>query len=154
MESVSEIEFLEVTKKADVFFEILPPDWQESIVPYWSDYQNSSRIFVLKKHAKVLGGGIVFSKVSPDTLFYEDIAKGWFHKGYLYIAFLFIAESERGQGLGSLWLKELFKQMPKQSFWLSIEEYGLHKFYEENGFVIDSEIGGEYGQEWIMTRKA
>lgn len=147
------MKFKETTTNPAKFFDILPPDWQEGIVPYWTDYQDTARIFILAKNEETLGGGIVFSTVSPDTMAYREEAQRWFDQGNLYIAFLFISEKYRGQQLGSEWLQLLYKRFPKQSFWLSIEEEGLVRFYEKNGFKVVKEVKGEAGPEWILVRE-
>ena len=146
--------FKETTSNPNLFFDFLPLDWKDEIVPFWPDYQNSARIFILENDEGVLGGGIVFSTVSPDTIAFRDEAQQWYDAGYLYIAFLFISEKHRGQQLGSRWLQHIFQHFPNQPFWLSIEDTGLLGFYEKNGFVKMKEVQGKYGEEWILARPA
>ena len=141
----------ETTSEPSLFFDLLPPDWQDEIVPYWPDYQATSQIFILLNEDEKLGGGIVFSNGSPDTVAYQKEAQKWFDKGYLYIAFFFILEKYRGQHLGSEWLRQLFNRFPGQPFWLAIEDHELLGFYEKNGFEKVKEVDGQYGKEWIMV---
>lgn len=143
--------FRECTDAPDRFFSILPEDWRESLVPFWPAYQDSARIFILELGADVLGGGIVFSSVSPDTEVYRAEAQSWFDRGYLYIGFLWIDEQYRGHGLGSLWLMKLREQFPHQKWWLSIEDFALAAFYERVGFRVVKKVEGTYGEEWILA---
>jgi GNAT superfamily N-acetyltransferase len=143
--------FRECTDLPDVFFSILPEEWRESIEPFWPAYRDSARIFVLESGEEVLGGGIVFSSVSPDTEVYRAEAQSWFDRGHLYIGFLWIDEKYRGQGLGSRWLTKLKEQFPRQKWWLSIEDFGLAAFYERSGFRGVKKVEGTYGEEWIMA---
>lgn len=138
----------------DMFFEILPEDWQEGIVPHWGKYQETSKIFIVESDGEVLGGGIVFSMVSPDTLAYKEEAQRWFDKGYLYIGFLWISEKHRDKKLGTRWLQYLFELFPQQNFWLSIEEYDLVSFYKRNGFKVIKKIISAQSEEWILSREA
>ena len=144
--------FVECTKSPERFFNALPDDWQEGIVPYWADYQNTARIFILESGTEVLGGGVVFSTISPDTQQdYKLEAQRWFDEGFLYIGYLWFSEQYRGKQLGTKWLQHLYARNPKQKFWLSIDEYRLASFYIRNGFqLIEKLETGEY-PEWIMT---
>lgn len=145
--------FLELEFHSTAFFDILPTDWQESILPFWNEYKNSTRVFVLKQNDVIIGGGLVFSTPAPDTKAYEKLAQEYFDSGYLYIGFLWISEEKRGLGLGSFWLKELFVRFPKQKYWLSIEEIELESFYEKHGFKTVHRIDLETSTDWIMTRE-
>jgi diamine N-acetyltransferase len=148
----SSIEFLDVTKTPDVFFSILPKDWQNDIVPFWRNYTNTAKIYVLKQHNKILVGGIVFSAVSPDTMAYKELAETYFNKDYLYLAFIYVDESQRGKKLGSAWLQEIFKTHPKQKFWLTIEDISLAHFYEKNGFELNEKISLPDWDEWAFVK--
>src|SRR5690606_15381889 len=99
---------------------------------------------------KILGGGIVFSSVSPDTEMYYFEAQNMLNQGYLYLGFLWVNKEFREKGFGSLWLKELFKKNPTQKYWLSIEDFGLSSFYIKNGFKLLKQLDLEGGIEWIM----
>lgn len=143
----------ESTPDAKRFFSILPTDWQESIVPYWPRYQNTSQIFVLETSEEVVGGGIIFSTVSPDSWAYKEEAQEWLEKGYLYIGFLWISDKHRGQQLGSLWLQEVFKKFRNQPFWLTIDEFQLSDFYIRNGFKLVRKIELPGHDEWILVNE-
>ncbi|MBN2486711.1 MAG: hypothetical protein JXB34_12125 [Bacteroidales bacterium] len=145
--------FREYTAKPDMFFEILPADWQESIVPYWPAYAGSTRIFVLEYAGDIVCGGLVFSQVSPDTLYYRSEAEKWFDNGYLYLAYIWVPEKFRGRKFGSKWLEFLHAQFKTQKFWLAIEDYNLVNFYSPSGYRLVKEISGEWGSEWIMARQ-
>lgn len=147
------ISVTETTLEAKRFFSILPPDWQESIVPYWTRYQNTSQIFVLETSEEVVGGGIIFSTVSPDSLAYKEEALEWLEKGYLYIGFLWISEKYRGQQLGSFWLQEVLKKFRNQAFWLTIDEFQLLDFYIRNGFKLVRKIELPGHDEWILVNE-
>ena len=144
--------FKNTTAQPERFFNILPEDWQEGIVPFWPEYQHTARIYTLETPSEVLGGGIVFASVSPDTMLYKKEAQSWFDRGFLYIGFLWITEKHRGKNLGSEWLQELNKLFPNQKLWLSIEEEGLLAFYEKNGFRLVKKINADAGEEWILVK--
>lgn len=151
-ESASKIKFRECTDTPDTFFGILPLDWQDSIVPFWPDYKGSTKIFILEGSGEVLGGGLVFSKVSPDTMYYREEAQRWFDLGYLYLAYIWIAENHRGKKLGSVWMRNIHNHFRNQKFWLAIEDYKLVNFYTPNGYKLIKEIKGDGYQEWIMAK--
>lgn len=144
--------FKDCTAEPEQFFSILPPDWQEAIRPFWPGYGGSARIYILESPGETLGGGIVFSTVSPDTMFYQEEAQRWFSRGYLYIGFLWVAEQYRGRKLGGGWLEALFLHYPGQRFWLAIEDIQLLHFYERYGFRLVKEVSGEDGVEWILAK--
>ena len=146
--------FKELENDQKVFFEMLPTDWQSEIVPFWEDYQNSSKIYVLFENKTLIGGGIVFSKTPPDVLYYETEAKEWFENGFLYLGFIWIIEEKRGKNLGSIWLDELKKSFPNQNYWLLIEEEHLHRFYQKNGFKLDTALAHEAHCEWLYYYRA
>jgi len=128
------MEFKNYTTKAYVFFEMLPSDWKDNIVPFWNDLKSTTQLFVLIENETIIAGGLVFSKCPPDLMYYEKEANTWFEKGYLYLGFIFVDEKQRNRSLGSLWLDNIKKQYPKTGFWLAIEDENLHKFYDKNGF--------------------
>ena len=144
-------QFKDCTARPEYFFSILPPDWRGDIAPVWGDYKDTANIFILESGKQAIGGGIVFSSVSPDTMIYGAEAQHWFDEGYLYIGFLWIAEQHRGKQLGSSWLQQLIRQFPHQKFWLSIDDYQLLPFYERNGFRLMKEVETASGKEWILT---
>lgn len=151
--------FKETTDKPERFFDILPADWQESITPFWANYVSSARIFVLEsateplgEHTQVVGGGIVFSSISPDCQpMYHAEAKQWFDEGYLYIGFLWIAEQHRDKQLGTKWLQSLYGRFPGKGFWLSIDDIKLASFYKRNGFALMKKVELDYYPEWVMA---
>ncbi len=144
--------FKETTDKPERFFDILPADWQESIVPYWTDYAHTARIFVMESATEVVGGGIVFSTVSPDCQpAFRKEAQEWFDAGYLYIGFLWISEVHRDKQLGTKWLQQLYNKLPDQNFWLSIDELRLSAFYNRNGFELIKKVELDYYPEWVMS---
>ena len=128
------MEFKNYTSKANLFFDTLPNDWQEVIVPFWNELKSSTQIFVLIEDRKIVAGGLVFSKCPPDMMYYEKQAINWFKKGYLYLGFIFVDESKRNRNLGSLWLNKVKELFPNNGFWLAIEDERLRKFYIRNGF--------------------
>jgi hypothetical protein len=136
-----------------IFFDILPQDWQDEIVPFWNQYEDSSRIYVLKEDGQIIGGGIVFSTCPPDVLYYKKEAQNWFQNGYLYVGFIWIAENRRNKNLGSFWLDGLKKIYPEQKFWLLTEEEHLHRFYQKNEFVLIETILNNGITEWLYTFK-
>lgn len=144
--------FREVSNTPQVFFDILPADWQDSIVPFWKGYKKSARIFTLETAEMVTGGGIVFSTPAPDTLD-EERANQLFADGQLYIGFLWIAEGARGCSLGSRWIDEVRNAFKGRNFWLTIDEYQLKSFYNKNGFELIGEVTKGDAVEWIMTDK-
>lgn len=144
--------FTDTTARPGRFFNILPEDWRESIVPFWPNCREITRVYTLEFKGEVLGGGLVFSDTSPDTVIYGAEARHWFSEGYLYIGFVWIAEAHRGKQLGSEWLKQLFSHYPKQKFWLAIEEEEIARFYEKNGFYLVKQIKVNGRDEWILVK--
>ena len=128
------MEFKNYTSKADLFFNMLPKDWQESIVPFWDNLKQTTQVFVLVEQDIIVAGGMVFSKCPPDMMYYEKEANKWFKMGYLYLGFIYVDETKRNRNLGSLWLDSVKKEYSKNGFWLAIEDENLHKFYIRNGF--------------------
>jgi len=122
------------TANASLFFDVLPKDWQEVILPFWSELKASTEVYVFLEDNSIIAGGLVFSKCPPDMMYYEKEANKWFEKGYLYLGFIFVDESKRNRNLGSLWLDNVKKLYPSNGFWLAIEDENLYKFYIRNGF--------------------
>lgn len=135
------------------FFNILPEDWQEAIVPNWNHYQNDAKIYVFKDANKIVAGGIVFSTCPPDMKSHSKEAQKWFNNGFLYIGFLYVVESHRNKKLGSQWIDALKKSMPDQSFWLVIEDEGLGTFYEKHQFKMEKIIQSGDTTEWLYAFK-
>ncbi len=124
----------DVTSEAEVFFEILPQDWQDTIVPYWGDYGHNAIIYVLRIDGEICAGGIVFLVLPPEMGDFWEEAQYWFQKGYHYIGFVWVPEHRRNLNYGSIWLSELKKLDPSQKYWLTTEEKPLKRFYDTNGF--------------------
>lgn len=146
-----QIDFSNSLFSTDSFLRILPEDWRESIVPHWKAYADNANIYTLSTAHTLIGGGIVFSKTTPDMMYAKTRADKWFENGYLYIAYLWIDEKYRGQQLGTLWLQKLIQQFPNQKFWLSIENTNLAAFYIKNGFRVADKLMNNTNEEWIMT---
>jgi len=143
------MELKNYTSKAHLFFDMLPKDWLENIESCWESLKETTRLFVLVENDSIIVGGLVFSKCPPDMMYYEEEAKKWFKKGYLYLGYIFVDEAKRNQNLGSLWLDRLKELYTKQGFWLAIEDESLHKFYVKNGFKRIGMIGNGESQEGI-----
>ncbi len=148
-----EIDFKHLKINHHLFFEILPQDWQDDIVPYWDSYKDSSTIYIISQKEHIIGGGIVFSNCPPDIDYYKIEAEEWFDNGYKYLGFIWIAESKRNMNLGSLWLDELKKQNPLQKYWLLIEEEHLHRYYQKNNFTLIKTIVNNHLSEWLYAYK-
>ncbi len=123
-----------ISQNAGRFFEILPKDWQDSIVPYWKDLENSTQVYIIEEGDQIIVGGMVFSNLIPEMKEYTDEANCWFLNNYLYIGYLWVPENKRGKNLGSTWLQELRALNKNQKYWLTIEEHGLGGFYLKNNF--------------------
>jgi GNAT superfamily N-acetyltransferase len=149
---VSLIRFRECGSLPEEFFRLLPPDWSGEIEPLWHEYSDSTRIFCLAGEESVLAGGMVFSRVSPDTMAYQAFAEELFARGHLYIGFLFVRPDLRGEGLGSRWMRELIALDPATSYWLSIEDPGLSRFYRRFGFEPEAEMRVGESTEQILVR--
>jgi len=126
--------FYKLTASHERFFELLPDDWKAVVVPFWKDYKKTAAIYVFEKDSEISAGGIVFSECPPDLLTYKKELQHWFDDDYLYLGFILVKETLRGQNLGSQWLDAIKKQLPNQKFWLLIEDDHLHHFYVKNGF--------------------
>jgi diamine N-acetyltransferase len=142
----------EVTEEPSLFFNILPHDWKEDIVPVWGEYHRKAHIYTIGQGDETWGGGIVFETTSPDMLYNRAAAESYFERGYLYLGFIWVKESMRGKQLGSHWLQLLFQKLPEQKYWLTIEDHGLAKFYEKNGFRLDQKLDNHGVEEWVMVK--
>lgn len=143
------ISFSNATENPEQFFNILPADWQQLIVPYWNDYKDSTNIYILKEDDEVVAGGLVFSKSLPDMSIFEKSLQHLFSEGYLYIGFIWVATHKRNRQLASKWLSLLKSQ--NQKYWLTIEEESLKYFYEKNGFKLIKESNDKVDKEWLYT---
>lgn len=146
--------FRELTDDPQAFFEMLPQDWQDEIVPFWDDYKAESKIYILEKHLAIIGGGIVFYKSPPHFEYFESEASSFFNKGYLYLGFIWITEDQRNKNLGSVWLQQLKTQNPNQKYFLLTEEDYLQHFYEKNDFYRIKQVQNQEHQEWLYLTKS
>ncbi|MFT4833209.1 MAG: ribosomal protein S18 acetylase RimI-like enzyme [Psychroserpens sp.] len=134
------------------FFAMMPPDWQEIINKIWDKVKETSTIYAIVEEGAILAGGIVFKKpLSEMTDFELKRGQQFFDLGYGYIGFLWVSENRRNEQLGSKWLSLLKKQDVKQGLWLTIEEEGLKKFYEKNGFQTIAESEDKENIEWLCV---
>lgn len=124
----------EILVNAKIFFDLLPKDWQDSIVPYWRNYSESAKVYVLKKDGEICAGGIVFNSLPPEMEHFRKEVNYWLKRYYLYIGFIWVPEDKRKQNYGFEWLFNLKRQNPAQKFWLTTEEKQLKSFYIKNGF--------------------
>lgn len=128
------MKLINITEQPHLFFDLLPADWQETLLPEWSFYKNYAQVLVLHQGDEICAGGIIFESFSPGMEAFEVTAEEWFDKGYKYVGYVWVPERQRGKGYGSLWLKTLIQQFPKSGFWLTTEEKELRKLYEHNYF--------------------
>lgn len=145
------LKFSNVTESPEQFFNMLPDDWKPYIVPYWEDYKDSAKIYVLKENKETVAGGLVFSKSLPDMSDFERAQQHLFKEGYLYIGFIWVPLDKRNRNLASQWLTLLKNQDPTQKYWLTIEEEWLKHFYEKNGFVLIEESDDADNKEWLYV---
>lgn len=144
-------QFSNATDNSEQFFNILPDDWKALIEPYWDNYKDAAKIYVLKEDDEVVAGGIVFSKSLPDMSDFERSVQSLFSEGYLYIGFIWVPLDKRNRQLASQWLTLLKNQDPNQKYWLTIEEAWLKHFYEKNGFKLIKESNDADNKEWLFT---
>ena len=142
-------ELKETGKNPDAFFSILPDEWKEDLVPAWSDISQDCSIYTLENENVIIAGGILFSTCPPDLQYFRENAEKWFKSGYLYIGYLWVIPEYRGKSFGSLWIEKLKSVLPKQKFWLVIEDEKLQYFYKQNGFKTAGTITIK-NQEWIL----
>ena len=135
----------------EAFFNILPSDWQDIIVPQWMDYKNTSDIFIVEFESKAVAGGIVFSKTPPNATTLEMNNNYLFEQNYLYLGFIFVKPEYRNKKLASFWLENIKKTYKNKSFWLTIEDFSLKSFYEKNGFKLIENYTTIDFNEWVMV---
>lgn len=133
------------------FFKLFPEDWYNGIAPYWDEYKQTSSIFTLNFNNKIIAGGIVFNKCSPDMIYNETETQKWLDNGYLYLGFIWVKEEYRNKKIGSLWLKSLINKFPKQKFWLTVDEKNLISFYEKNGFELIKSLKNDENIEYLLA---
>jgi GNAT superfamily N-acetyltransferase len=133
------------------FFQLLPTDWNNSILPFWDNYVDNSSIYLLFDNDKIVAGGIVFHSCSPDMMYNELEAKKWFDNDYLYLGFIWVVEEYRNKKIGSKWLQALMKKFPTQKFWLTIDEENLASFYIKNEFKLIKSLKNGDDTEWLLS---
>ncbi len=133
------------------FFEILPIDWKESILPQWEIIKATTKGYLLVENQEIIAGGLVFYKCPTDMLYAIDEANKWINRGYLYLGFIYVIEERRHQNLGSVWLNELKKMNPEQSYWLTIEDLKLDAFYKINDFKKIKTLFNDNQEEWLYV---
>jgi diamine N-acetyltransferase len=150
--NLDRLKFVGLNSSPELFFSILPVDWKDSIQPVWKDYLFSSDIIAVMYNKEIIAGGIIFSSVSPDMLENYKIAEHWLNLGYKYLAYLFVTPKYQKLGIGTFWLKEIFKKFPSQKFFLTIEDYMLKDFYISNNFKLISELETKEGKNWLLAK--
>ncbi|NKI27128.1 GNAT family N-acetyltransferase [Arenibacter sp. 6A1] len=145
------MDFTVLESDSKEFFKIIPPDWQDIIIPIWDTYRENAKIYVLLDQGSIVAGGIVFEQDPPNMTDFE-LAEGKKYRdvSFQYIGFLYVNPNRRNQALGTQWLNALKAKKPKQSYWLTIEEEGLHAFYEKNGFQLVSKSKDPSNREWLL----
>lgn len=144
------MKFEAISHRHQEFFRMLPPDWEEIIAAAWHKVKVTSTIYAILEEGSIIAGGIVFKEKLPEmTPFELKNGQPLFELGYGYIGFLWVSENRRNEQLGSKWLSLLKNQDQKQGFWLTIEEEGLKRFYEKNGFKTIAESEDQENREWL-----
>ncbi|MEJ1222374.1 GNAT family N-acetyltransferase [Sediminicola sp. 1XM1-17] len=134
------------------FFRMLPSDWEEIIAPAWNAVKDTSTLYGIVEEGTIIAGGIVFRERLPEMTEFElKIGQAYFDRGFGYIGFLWVAENRRNEQLGSKWLTLLKNQDQKQGFWLTIEDEGLKKFYQKNGFETIAASEDKENMEWLCV---
>lgn len=149
--SFEQYKLVNLSENPSVFFDLLPSDWQESLLPAWDELAPISEVLGIMCDEVLIGGGILISSHSQETDGYSDLAEVYYTSSHLYIGYLWVAESHRGQNLGAFWLKEVANLFPQNSFWLSIVDPALGAFYERNGFKLTHALDLKTGKEWVYT---
>lgn len=133
-----------------LFFNILPTDWQQLIVPYWENYKNTANIYVFKEKKNVIAGGIIFTKDHPHKNDFEKSVDYLYKEDYHYIGYVWVIPTKRNQQLASKWLTELKLLNPLQKYWLTIEDEALKYFYKKNGFKLIKQSIATDLKEWLL----
>lgn len=133
------------------FFKVLPTSWRYDLMAFWPNYGNDSEIFVIQENCNCLGGGIVFSRLPPDSSPWSAHAPHWFDLGYYYLGYIWVLPQRRGEGLGSFWLQQINSQFSASGFWLTVEKVELIKFYEQQGFALTEKLLVGDKAEWLMV---
>ena len=148
-----EIQFEKLKGNPNQFFDILPTEWKNLIVPNWIYYKKMATIYVIKDNNEIISGGIVFSNKLNEMTTFELEYEHLFSNGYLYLGYLWVPEHKRNQQLATKWLTYLKGLNPQQKYLLTIEEEQLNYFYKKNGFKLYAESNDNEDnlKEWIFT---
>ena len=148
-----EIQFEKLKGNPNQFFDILPTEWKNLIVPNWIYYKKMATIYVIKDNNEIISGGIVFSNKLNEMTTFELEYEHLFSNGYLYLGYLWVPEHKRNQQLATKWLTYLKGLNPQQKYLLTIEEEQLNYFYKKNGFKLyaESNDNDDNLKEWIFT---
>lgn len=147
-----EIQFEKLKGNPNQFFDILPTEWKNIIVPNWIFYKKTATIYVIKDNSEIICGGIVFAEILKEMTSFEISYQNLFTDGFLYLGYIWVAENRRNQQLASKWLTFLKELNPQQKYWLTIEEEQLNYFYKKNGFKLFAESNDDTAiKEWIFT---
>ena len=57
-----DIQFEKLKGNPNQFFDILPQEWKNIIIPNWVFYKKTATIYVIKENNEIICGGIVFSE--------------------------------------------------------------------------------------------
>ncbi len=145
------IKFRSLEKDPTQFFNILPQDWQQIIVPNWEEFKDSASIYVFKENEAIIAGGIVFKSGHPNSTDFENKYNYLYDEKYYYIGFLWVIPEKRNQQLASKWLSKVHSLNTNQKYWLTIEEASLQNFYQKNGYKLLAESNTSQSKECILT---
>ena len=145
------VKFCRLQKKSARFFNILPQDWQQIIVPKWEAFKASASIYVFKENKAIIAGGIVFKSGHPNNTDFENKYAYLYNENYYYIGFLWVIPEKRNQKLASKWLSNVHYLNTNQKYWLTIEEASLQHFYQKNGYKLLAENNELNYNEMILT---
>ena len=120
------------------FFDFLPIDWQNELLPQWNELSETAEVYGLYKDDSLdnlTTMGIIFKTQLPRLTPFEKAIQNAL-SSYLYIGYVYTMPQFRGKGNASLWFDALKLQFPKVNFWLTIEEPELAEFYIKNDFKL------------------
>tara|TARA_R110001583_G_scaffold69109_2_gene196114 strand:+ start:4428 stop:4883 length:456 start_codon:yes stop_codon:yes gene_type:complete len=148
-----DLKFSSLNKTPQKFFNILPQEWQEIIVPQWKNYKNTASIFVFKEKGELIAGGIIFEKSHPNMTDFEKEYQFFYEENYFYIGFVWVIPEKRNHQLATKWLTKIKEENKNQKYWLTVEDESLKYFYEKNAFKLVAESKNSEAKEWIFTFK-
>lgn len=145
------MKFNKVNQPPISFFDFLPKDWKEVLIPQWDRLKTTSELYVIWNANELVCMGIVFQKYLPN-LSREEQAAWTNFKDALYIGYLYTVPKYRGKGMATLWFESLKKEYPNSTFWLAIEQPTLMKFYSKLGFhrYESVHLPQHTQKEWIL----